>query len=243
MTPLAHAIAKELTRTEGKRTFADRVGLLEQMHDIHCFDVSSVAEYMDLVCQPFATIGEMAKDDRCFLPAPKTWVELKRPDGRVGILLCETCLGEEIFAVESASHFGSCLVADPLESDEVVGLRAKIMVSALLVINSPRNFGRRTHLPHRGLERDLLRRYRGVGKFPLRAWTDIFLKVGGEVEDESGNQTAEGHLTGRRCLHFVRAFKRFRLGRQELVKSCWRGDPALGTKRSRYILESGGALH
>jgi hypothetical protein len=50
---------------------------------------------------------------------------------------------------------------------------------------------------------------------------------------------SEGHLTGEKCLHFVRTFLRVRMGQLEYVDAHWRGNPALGMKRSRYRLEEG----
>jgi hypothetical protein len=74
-----------------------------------------------------------------------------------------------------------------------------------------------------------------VGTFPLRAWTEIKLEVcppkwAGDLPEN------ETHFTGTRALHFCRAHARIRLGRLEFVRAHWRGDPALGIKRSRYRL-------
>lgn len=104
--------------------------------------------------------------------------------------------------------------------------------AALAIINTPRIIGRKQHMPHRGLEKNLLKNQRTIGQFPLHAWTEITLEATPRyVED---GQEHEAHLTGRKCLHFCRAHLRVRNGRLELVSSHWRGDPALGIKRSRY---------
>ncbi|QPF81665.1 hypothetical protein IC762_17725 [Bradyrhizobium genosp. L] len=109
-----------------------------------------------------------------------------------------------------------------------------LLVPLLAMINTPRIIGRCQHMPHAGLARDLRKRF-GAGRFPLRAWTEIQLKV---TPPEQGEGEAEAHLTGARALHFCRAHLRVRLGRLELVSSHWRGDPALGIKQSKYRLVS-----
>lgn len=107
-------------------------------------------------------------------------------------------------------------------------------ISALALINSPRIIGRRQHTPHRGLERKLTKRF-GVGAFPLRGWTEIKLEIC-PPEDFSDRDSAEAHLTGQKALHFCRAHLRIRRGNLEVVRGHWRGDAALGIKRSRYRL-------
>jgi hypothetical protein len=106
----------------------------------------------------------------------------------------------------------------------------------LALINTPRVIGQRMHYPHQRLEREKLARLKLVGKFPLRAWTEIILKVA-PPDDRSGEPSQEGHLTGERCLHFCRTYLRVRLGMLEYVDAHWRGNPALGMKQSRYRLE------
>src|SRR5262245_44815390 len=110
----------------------------------------------------------------------------------------------------------------------------EVALAMLAMINTPRIIGRRQHAPNRNLERKLLRA--GVGKYPLLAWTEIKLEVG-PPRDVSNDAATETHLTGRKALHFCRSFIRIRLGRLEIVRSHWRGDPALGIKQSRYRLE------
>ena len=106
---------------------------------------------------------------------------------------------------------------------------------AMILINSPHIIGRRKHMPHAGLERQLTRGLAG-GKFPLHAWTEINLQVAKPVEIDDG-EPHEAHLTGRRALHFVRKHIRIRLGQLEYVSAHWRGDPSIGIKRSRYTVK------
>jgi hypothetical protein len=101
----------------------------------------------------------------------------------------------------------------------------------LAMINSPRLIGRREHNPHIGFERELMAKRALVGRFPLHAWTEIKLEV--SPPEWSGESDAS-HLTGHKALHFCRAHARIRLGRLEFVRGHWRGDAALGIKRSRY---------
>jgi hypothetical protein len=109
-----------------------------------------------------------------------------------------------------------------------------VHLAMLALINSPRVIGRRGHYPHGRAEREALKKLGLVGKFPLRAWTEILLRVTINPEDRSGEKPKEMHLTGDRCLHYCRTFVRVRLGALEYVEGHWRGNPALGMKQSRY---------
>ena len=108
------------------------------------------------------------------------------------------------------------------------------LYAALALINTPRVIGRKQHMSHRGLERELARSKGLVGRFPLQAWTEIRLEVAAP-RDLMG-QEHEAHLTGERAFHFCRAHLRVKQGRVEFVRHHWRGDPALGIKRSRYAV-------
>lgn len=197
-----------------------------------------------------------------FLPAPKTWIEWLHPWGfRMAVLLEEKqewdqkaavswffdhgadqlgwistdsddfyCNGGQIVSPPAFAHLGG---ADGALSAAhgILGFSHQ----ALMMINSPRIIGRRQHMPHRGLERDLLRASKQIGKFPLHAWTEIRLEVNKPPDIDDG-ELHEAHLTGRRALHFCRKHLRFRNGRLEYVRAHWRGDPILGIKQSRYVV-------
>lgn len=122
------------------------------------------------------------------------------------------------------------------EVEKAMGMKEQALIYALLlIINSPKVIGRKQHLPHRGLQRKLAKRFgSGVGKFAVNAWTEITLHVSTRDASEEGEH--EDHLTGHRALHWVRTFGRIRLGRLEIVRSHWRGDAALGIKQSRYTV-------
>jgi len=109
------------------------------------------------------------------------------------------------------------------------------LLSALAMINTPRVIGRKQHMPHAGLQRAIAKSKGIVGKFPLNAWTEIQLRITPPDYQGDGG-THDAYLTGAKALHFVRSHLRIRLGRLELVRAHWRGDPALGIKQSRYRL-------
>jgi hypothetical protein len=105
----------------------------------------------------------------------------------------------------------------------------------ILLINSPKIIGRKQHMPNAGLERRLTS-VLGAGKFPLHAWTELKLHVNKPLEIDDG-EPHEAHLTGRRALHFVRKHIRIRRGQLEYVTAHWRGDPAIGIKQTRYVVQ------
>jgi hypothetical protein len=125
----------------------------------------------------------------------------------------------------------------------LVGMMLHVFLS---FINTPKIIGRRQHMPHRGLERKLIALQPIVGKFPLRAWTEIKLEVA-VPKDLSEEAAREAHLTGRKALHFCRAHLRHWHGALVFVRPHWRGDAALGIKRSRYTVvpptTGGGVAH
>lgn len=108
-----------------------------------------------------------------------------------------------------------------------------LVIASLALINSPKIIGRKTHLPHAGLQRKLARAKGIVGKYPLHAWTELLLEVT-PPKDESGLIEQETTLTGERALHFVRAHLRIVGGKLVRVSAHWRGNAALGIKRTRY---------
>lgn len=263
MTPLAQAIVKETLLPPRKRTFQDKCGLLDAMSDIHCFEVSEVIGLArELVRAPGMTTEEntarfAAMAERTsFLPAPRTWIEWSERGMRVGYLLVERDGWAEVrVAVAKGSVWGAdedrfsmALFADAdghialsvpqSMSDERAAGKMEVAIdlhSLLALINSPRVVGRREVPPHRGLVRAVAATPQGHGGFVLHPWTTINLEVnaqpnGGEAE------TKEGRLTGHKALHFCRAHLRLRRGRVEIVRSHWRGDAAIGMKRSRYAV-------
>jgi hypothetical protein len=107
----------------------------------------------------------------------------------------------------------------------------------LAIINTPNIIGQRNQFPHGRAEREALKKIKLVGKFPLRAWTEVLLLVTTNPEDRSQSAPKERHLTGDRCRHYCRTYLRVRNGLLEYVEGHWRGNIALGLKRSRYRVE------
>lgn len=245
MTPLAHKITKELTLLKSERTFLDQCSLLTKLDDIHCFDVTQVLPLVD----EFANEHFFNNFDEkiAFLPADKTWIEFEKNGMRTGALLVKTGDGADVFTAAVDKLDGAFMSFDEplfirMPSFTVVGRDmgysssiATTIYGALVLINTPHLIGRRQHMPHRGLERRLTNMKGLVGKFPLHAWTELKLSVSAMMKQSDGTEH-EAHLTGERCLHFCRAHLRVRNGRLEQVRPHWRGNPALGIKRTRYLV-------
>jgi hypothetical protein len=159
-----------------------------------------------------------------------------------------TCTGEYSFEYQNydfADVFG--IAAETKLSLTRYYAGTGLLIHVLLsFINTPKVFGRRQHMPHRGLERALLAQQKAIGKFPLHAWTEIKLEVA-VPKDLSEEAEHEDHLTGRKALHFCRAHLRHMNGALVFVRPHWRGDASLGIKRSRYNVvppsTGGGSAH
>lgn len=241
------------------------LGRLDDVHSFEVTAVYDLALELaePMVKNALATRRFDLMETQSFLPAPKTWIERRDESGnREGFLLLreEGSPAAEVYiaVLLEDGRWGSLpetgkLTLDPpspdvrqrlwstvfpLSANETLGhpiaaeINTFVLYALLAMINTPRIVGRRQHMPHRGLERALSKSL-GVGSFPLRAWTELLLSVSPtEVHDSSH----EAHLTGQKCLHFCRSHLRIRCGRLEIVKAHWRGDPALGIKRTRYRL-------
>jgi hypothetical protein len=136
---------------------------------------------------------------------------------------------------EKAKKYGWSAEREKLFDANYV-MHEECLLIFLALINTPRIIGRRQHMPHKSLEAKLSRLGFAAGKYPLHAWNEIRLEVG-IPRDLSDEASTEAHLTGRKALHFCRSHIRIRLGRIEIVRAHWRGDAAVGIKRSRYKLE------
>jgi hypothetical protein len=236
----------------------------------HCFDFTAVAEMIPVLGVKVCVLAEgkpasVKERQFAFLPAPVTWLEFRAtspqadPSERFGLLLRD-CDDDWAFLTICVSNSRAlCAIAQmgvPLGDNEYLSeirtpialvdwaprhLLRNLMIDIypmLAMINSPKVIGRRQHMPHVGLERKLARARGMVGRFPLLAWTEILLHVTPPKIDGGEH---EAHLTGRRALHFCRAHLRIQFGKLVVVSSHWRGDPALGIKRSRYIMRPGAA--
>jgi hypothetical protein len=101
-------------------------------------------------------------------------------------------------------------------------------VLTLDLINTPGLIGLKQREIHKGLARDLSR----VGRYPLLAWSEVVLKH--QTRRAEPGERLSG-ATYHKCLHFVRSHLRhYRDGGVTVIPAHWRGDPALGIKRTRY---------
>lgn len=229
----------------------------------HSFEISAVVDLAaDLIGRRSEKLrgGQIwPKQDSAlaFLPAETTWIEYQHNTPvkhRAGLLLdqkdsiacCVFCREEKgvmgayselYFPLSGEENFGNWLgetdSSERVATKEDANLAIKTIYAFLAIINTPRVIGRRQHMPHAGLQRKLAGKHGMVGKFPLRAWTEIVLEVRPPEMDESEQET---RLTGGKALHFVRAHLRIQNGQLVLVSPHWRGDPALGMVQSRYRL-------
>jgi hypothetical protein len=260
MTPLAAYLAKQIIARPKHRVGAWRDpknidGLRTALHDIHCFEITQcgamIFDMMKVYKDPDS--ARALFDVLGFLPAPKTWIEWKPPrGGRVALLIGQvpdaegfvkdvaytTAFSDEglVYAGRISPSAGKIFVAPEYRNNTDIRRLVTFALYVLPIINSPKIIGRQQHMPNRALERKLTRGF-GVGRFPLHAWTEIKLEVSKPPEIDDG-EPHEAHLTGRRALHFCRKHIRIRNGQLEYVRAHWRGDPALGIKRSRYLVSA-----
>ncbi|TIV65184.1 MAG: hypothetical protein E5V86_12835 [Mesorhizobium sp.] len=237
MTPLAQRLVRQAIGDPSDETIPDRDGLGTYLLEAHCFEISEI----------WAAARELSEDPKfvpddltaSFLPAPLTWLEFKFFESRIGFLIIEKDGGFRLLRAMAACRGrqpgdGSPGRYDIIDRSEVKpGDESAFILTVLAMINTPKIIGRRQHMPHRGLEKRLLGKRPNIGKFPLKAWTEILLHIT-PPKDASADAATEAHLTGSKALHFCRAHLRIRLGHLERVRAHWRGDPSLGIKRSRY---------
>lgn len=250
MTPLAQLITRQRISDRKPAAAVPSWWAKLESSDCHCFEVSEVTE---LAQQLWDNLSWKPSDDqRVFLPSPLTWIEWRvLPEGREGFLCEERVRGSDREIVMQNVQFvrGHFYSADIGEwglafgdegtrifarEDQPIDERYPLVTTCcafLSLINTPRIIGRRQHMPHAGLQRQMARAKGMVGKFPLHAWTEIKLEVMSKPAPEGEYAT---HLTGGKALHFCRAHLRIRLGQVEIVSAHWRGDPALGIKQTRY---------
>jgi hypothetical protein len=258
MTPLAQAFMNDLLLPRAARRWHDTGDIGSRLTSFHFFECSHVmATAKDLAISMID--NALVPEATSFLPAPMTWIEsqgetdgsrnafvlILREDGDADWINVKGPLrGEPGFSVawgvrlplrsKAADLRGAIRANRDIPEEQLVWHRemAGVLYGLLAMINTPRIIGRRQHMPHAGLQRKLAAARGMVGKFPLQAWTEIILEVTPPVMDEG--EPHEARLTGGKALHFCRSHLRVRRGQLELVKAHWRGDPALGIKRSRY---------
>lgn len=253
MTPLAQYLLNDWCKPKAKREVCDEASILPLIQSAKCFDCTDLNGMM---AGMGVTRSDIWSSGRVFLPAEKTWFEFNRGQ-RNGFLLTH-CKKEKFFAVirAEAGLTHPLLIFHPhddafqtsKENIEVMGEKylgdtVDFIVRTIFLINTPRIVGKKVHQPHAGLQRKLAAAQGMTGKFPLHAWTEIKLWCDADdISEIASDKEIEAHFTGQRCLHFVRSFLRWRNSKLERVKAHWRGNPALGMRRSRYICEPRSAL-
>lgn len=234
MTPLAKAIYRRVCRR------APTPSHLEEACFFEVSEVASAAETLSSYADGRWFLGE-----RLFLPKNPTWIEWSdRLLGRVGVLLTEGKIEGTIIVslflermpglaldcarIDPKGYITSLCPGDILHHHPV-----SMAIVFLAMINSPQVIGRKAHMNHSGFQKKLADAKGLVGKYPLQAWTELLLEVK-PPKDESGLPERETMLTGERALHFVRAHLRIVNGKLGRVSAHWRGNAALGIKRTRY---------
>lgn len=262
MTPLALRLYRDTTRPIAARQHRGEVAewVGARLLETHFFECSGIFwQARELFGGDPAEAGlsgeEMleALSDLAYLPAPLTWLEWEWDGGkRTALLLAEQADGR-CFAVliaeptEDAGLMFSPLgmfglgerCATPFShyrgpgATKADGAQCFVWDALLLLnmINRPKLCD--------GIERPLnfaaaqkLRRAGVPGRFPLRGYTEITLRVGPQ---DGGREPKQGFATGDRPLHFVRKHKRRVWGAWTEIPAHWRGDAELGMKRSRYV--------
>lgn len=260
MTPLARQILDRQTLPLKRRPrFFDEGKILPILSGFHTFDTTEIEPLRFEVSNQIARMRKATNHPEIerlvFLPAPRTWLEKFIFGKRYAYALVEWNdeRGFDLFLAYShyTRKLGSVLKSDPFgilpayeltaadfdpeSGNNYLASHLADAIGQLVLINSPHIIGRHQHMPSWSLERKLSARMVG-GKFPLQAWTEIKLNVAKPVEIDDG-EVHEAHLTGKRALHFCRAHVRIKNGRLEYVRSHWRGDPSIGIKQSRYVVQ------
>ncbi|MGF3026934.1 hypothetical protein ACQVP2_29470 [Methylobacterium aquaticum] len=258
MTPLAQRIARESLLPAKKQIFYPDGGSIPDLAAAPCFEVTDV---WPLICQLASDVDRITDGPATsFLPAPRFWAERRNTHHRGGMGMLIEHTGEpdvvnlttfhdgpEQDALGETGRFVVRLTGDgagliPQAGDECdAGWNSggfgpqNLLPALLLVINSPRVIARETQPPHRGLEKDLRAARREGARFKLLPWTKIRLNI---TPPAASGETGEGgeRITGAKALHFCRSHIRVRLGRLEIVKAHWRGDPELGIRRPTYAV-------
>lgn len=252
MTPLAqeytrHPPEKFLCSYGCNRTAPPKIGEYNlDFNNYALFEVSNVLKAANEWQGP-EMIEVVSRN--IFLPSQKTALEWIQEDNSRVIAILEkeenniniSCIREKVLidkiSYAPTYYIGSIDMEDKSflakRSDEISFNILNLISKFLCFINSPRTIGRKLHMPHAGLQKEIARKKGLVGKFPLKAWTEIKLEVTAP-KDESQNRPRDTILTGDRALHFVRAHLRIRNGMLIYVSPHWRGNPAMGIKRTRY---------
>jgi hypothetical protein len=248
MTPLARFFIQELMKPKRQRGrwFASKPELIEMAEYIgraQFFEITEVRDILYVVADKMAEgLKANGEADRtlAFLPAPITWIEqtfdqpeikkrasmaillIDQGDNTARVHVAVRTVDNKTDEVLMGSRNGETPMIQilPLRGSELPASdREKFfstIYATLSIINSPAVFEREVHEPHRGIAR----RAKTEGLGEIAPWHQIKLSI----SREAATSTGHGEVTGQRCLHWVRAHPRFRLGRWEVVKFHQRGN-------------------
>lgn len=259
MTPLARKFFGQSGLPVARRRVVDPHGLLGRTDDLHCFDVSAIHGPVEATLQAQSGPGlekmMVPLFSETFLPSPRTWLEFEDRGIKVGLflemrdgwielvrVLCSSgcfvavdggCLRCEMGGVLSTIDESKIPDGYPLDRNGMAATVASTGFLAMLlldVINTPDLIHLRRRTLSSGMQRAL---GKATGHYPMLAWSEVTINHAAV----SRPCTREG-LTGRKCLHFVRAHRRV-LGPEHstTVAAHWRGDPSIGIKQTRYRVE------
>jgi hypothetical protein len=263
VTPLYRRLVKRLTLPEKKREpLHDPHGLLADLSDVHCFDCGAaieVAHYLlaDRDEGGGAAINEVSHGV-LFAPARRTWIECPiwgnrsaifydaieggstkaksishiSDVGRLGIAVCRVAMPNgDGDLVQINEDFGRVFDTSAHSAADLSLSAFAHLMAFLAIINTPNIVDRAECQAHKSLAREIAKREGAA--FKLHPWHQIKLEIF-KPRHISDGEPHEDVITGRRALHFCRAFIRIRLGRLEHVRSHWRGDPEFGIRQASY---------
>jgi hypothetical protein len=256
MTPLYHRLVKRLTLQERQREpLHDPHGLLADLSNVHCFDCTAAVDLIEELSakdwDARKLTGKTAFSRELFFPpAPRTWVEFAFGGAPMAWLSEGGRSLSFVIPTRDDDAIQACRVVDEgafVDSDlwHAIGdfIREHnpgtvqparsftvTFLTAVAIINSPNVVARTEHHAHKAVARAITKQQ---GAFKIHPWHKIKLEIC-KPRDIDDGEPHEDRITGRRALHFCRAFLRIRLGKLEHVRSHWRGDAALGVRRASY---------
>ena len=254
MPPLALMIYRELCKPVAQRRLPVDDGWRAAFDEAHYFCVNGIKPLAHEMYEVGYENSSGVAKRWGWLPFPTVWLEWVDGKSRVAILIRASKQGDPFSVLGQLWLVGNadggfnvkrhdyvncgCVLELPKGVDHSMWEAEKYLTavirSSFQYINKPQNVGLTVRQPHAGLARKLAKAHGMVGKFPLRAWTEV--RLDGRTRDHGGKVIEGGHSL-RRCQHWVRTHIRPSTG--ALIMAHVRGDPSLGMKRSRYVCSPG----
>lgn len=258
MTPLMMAMCKAELDGQWPSGSAAPPAPISYFSGAHPFEATAVL----LIAQELAMklAGDLP-DHTAFLPFAKTWIEYKLDGGRVGFLLersrCGTFADVDLWQQKAGApiwggghglrlplmdnpdldtntvKFRKGSWADPEYKPGRADGLAQTLYAILAIINTPRiAAASREHAPHKAFSKRMASQS-SLPSYAPKSWTEVIIKYPGMPQVTSGDERGP---TGDKCRHWVRSFWGIRWGKVCLIREHERGNPALGTKQSKYRL-------